>query len=156
MDNICFVSARPSHIPHTPLPPTHLPPAHLTPAHLSHPQVCGVDRFTLDTKANGFEDHIKHDHHMWHYLAMMIHLREKEPTECNGWESYVMAKMQKGDTSFIPRNTAIALLESEAAEENKMRHLEEKLEQVLEAVQALQAQAHTPRDAGEGEGDGAQ
>jgi len=46
--------------------------------------VCGVDRFTLDTKGGGFERHIKEDHYMWNYLYLIVHLREKPPTEYHG------------------------------------------------------------------------
>ena len=79
--------------------------------------ICGVDRFTFETKGDGFESHIHEDHWMWMYLAMMIHVREKAPTEYNGWETYVAAKMAAKDTSFLPRTTAIVLQASQIAEE---------------------------------------
>ena len=47
--------------------------------------ICGIDRFTFDTKGDGFEQHIHHDHRMWSYLGMIIHVFEKEPTDYNGW-----------------------------------------------------------------------
>ena len=50
--------------------------------------MCGVDRFTLDTKGGGFERHIKEDHYMWNYLYLVVHLREKDATEYNGWEQH--------------------------------------------------------------------
>ena len=31
-----------------------------------------MDRFTFETKGEGFEKHLKEDHWMWTYLAMMI------------------------------------------------------------------------------------
>ena len=59
--------------------------------------VCGLDRFTFDTKskkaeqstlaghwADGFERHIYEDHNMWAYVGMMVHVIEKDVTEFNG------------------------------------------------------------------------
>ena len=44
---------------------------------------------TFDTQGGGFKRHITEDHNMWNYLFMLVHLREKESTEYNGWEQYV-------------------------------------------------------------------
>ena len=84
--------------------------------------VCGVDRFTFDTKGGGFERHIWYDHNMWNYLFMIVHLREKEPTEYNGWEQYVADKMNARDTSFFPLNNALVL------REHRERHLNKEIE----------------------------
>ena len=46
--------------------------------------------------------HIKEDHYMWNYLYLIVHLREKDPTEYNGWEQHVASCLAAGDTSFIP------------------------------------------------------
>ena len=71
--------------------------------------ICGVDRFQLDTKGGGFVRHIKEDHNMWAYLYLIVHLREKDPTEYNGWEQHVASLVDKGETGFIPVNNAIVL-----------------------------------------------
>ena len=39
--------------------------------------ICGLDRFVLDTKGGGFDRHIEHEHNMWHYLYLAVHLRLK-------------------------------------------------------------------------------
>jgi hypothetical protein len=49
--------------------------------------ICGIDRFTFDTKGKGFDAHIAHDHNMWGYLQLLVHLREKDENDFNGWES---------------------------------------------------------------------
>lgn len=36
-----------------------------------------------------FEEHIKSEHNMWHYLYFLVLLRVKAPTEYTGPESYV-------------------------------------------------------------------
>ena len=37
--------------------------------------ICGVDRFTFDTKGGGFQRHTDEDHSMWKYLYMLCELR---------------------------------------------------------------------------------
>ena len=78
--------------------------------------ICSVDRFTFETKGGGFERHIRDDHNMWNYLYLMVYLREKDPTEYNGWEQYVADKIKAEDTSFIPSNNAIVLKEHKERE----------------------------------------
>ena len=70
---------------------------------------CGVDRFTFDTKGGGFQRHIDEDHCMWRYLYCLCYLWDKVPTEYNGWEQHVAAKLAAGDFSFLPQNNAIVL-----------------------------------------------
>lgn len=89
--------------------------------------ICGIDRFVFETKGVGFEHHIKKDHWMWTYLAMMVHVREKDPTGYNGWETYVAAKMKANDTSFLPRNTAIVLQASQREEEAAAEELKKRV-----------------------------
>ena len=85
--------------------------------------ICGVDRFTFDTQGGGFKRHIDHDHNMWHYLFMIVYLREKDSTEYNGWEQYVADKMNERDTSFFPLNNAIVLREHKERQEKGSQQL---------------------------------
>ena len=39
--------------------------------------ICGLNRFVLDTKGDGFDHHIEHEHNMWHYLYLAVHLKIK-------------------------------------------------------------------------------
>ncbi|XP_069184053.1 inositol 1,4,5-trisphosphate receptor-like isoform X2 [Procambarus clarkii] len=62
--------------------------------------ICGLTRSSFDNKAVNFEDHIKHEHNMWHYLYFYVQVNVKDPTEFTGPESYVytlvkMTKQQK-------------------------------------------------------------
>ena len=36
-----------------------------------------------------FEEHIKKEHCLWHYLYFIVHIKTKESTEFTGPESYV-------------------------------------------------------------------
>lgn len=48
-----------------------------------------MNRSAFDNKTVSFEEHIKSEHNMWHYLYFMVLVRVKDPTEFTGPESYV-------------------------------------------------------------------
>lgn len=100
--------------------------------------ICGVDRFTFDTKGKGFERHITKDHNMWQYLALLIHIRQKISTEYNGWEAHVASKLEAGDASFMPLNTALVLEQKEETDETQQQ-----IEELKEAVSLLAEQNET-------------
>ena len=58
---------------------------------------------------NGFANHIKHDHNMWHYFFFAQHLEQKPEDEFTGQESYVHAKLAAQDISFLPLNKAMSM-----------------------------------------------
>ena len=99
--------------------------------------ICGVDRFTFDTQGAGFERHIKSDHNMWAYLYMLVHVREKDRTEYNGWEQYVADKMENLDTSFFPRNNAVVLREHRQREQAESLQLKQDVADVKLTVASL-------------------
>ena len=49
----------------------------------------GLERDKFDNKTVSFEEHIKAEHNMWHYLYFLVLVRVKDPTEYTGPESYV-------------------------------------------------------------------
>lgn len=51
--------------------------------------ICGIERYTFDRQAEGFENHISKDHNLWHYLYFIMYLKIKEKTEYTGPEQYV-------------------------------------------------------------------
>ena len=105
--------------------------------------ICSVDRFTLDTKGDGFEKHIKAHHNMWMYLYMIIMLKEKHKTDYNGWESHVARKLESKDLTFFPRNTAIVLKEVQEREASESRAQAERMLRVEEKVNDLDAKLDT-------------
>lgn len=48
-----------------------------------------MERDKFDNKTVCFEEHIKYEHNMWHYLYFLVLVRVKDPTEYTGPESYV-------------------------------------------------------------------
>jgi len=89
--------------------------------------ICGIDRFTFDTSGGGFEEHIRNDHWMWTYLALIIHVFEKETIEYNGWEAYVADCIEQKDTCFLPRNTALVLQKASQVSEEAQREVSARL-----------------------------
>ena len=49
----------------------------------------GLERDKFDNKTVTFEEHIKVEHNMWHYLFFIVLVKVKDSTEYTGPESYV-------------------------------------------------------------------
>ncbi|KAH0616446.1 hypothetical protein JD844_027549 [Phrynosoma platyrhinos] len=80
--------------------------------------ICGLERDKFDNKTVSFEEHIKSEHNMWHYLYFIVLVRVKDPTEYTGPESYVaqmITKMLEDIRSL--RNDDMAKLKEELKEE---------------------------------------
>lgn len=58
----------------------------------------GLERDKFDNKTVTFEEHIKEEHNMWHYLFFIVLVKVKDSTEYTGPESYVaeMIKVSLG------------------------------------------------------------
>uniref|UniRef100_A0AAX7VHS9 Inositol 1,4,5-trisphosphate receptor n=1 Tax=Astatotilapia calliptera TaxID=8154 RepID=A0AAX7VHS9_ASTCA len=101
--------------------------------------ICGLERDKFDNKTVSFEEHIKSEHNMWHYLYFMVLVRVKDPTEYTGPESYVNKMIKNLD--WFPRMRAMSLVSSEGDnEQNEMRSLQEKLENTANLVAQLSGQ----------------
>jgi len=53
-----------------------------------------LNRSAFDNKTVSFEEHIKSEHNMWHYLYFIVLVKVKDPTEFTGPESYVYAMVK--------------------------------------------------------------
>lgn len=58
----------------------------------------GLKRADFDNRTVSFEQHIQNEHNMWDYLYFIVLIKEKDPTEYTGPESYV-AEMIKVSAS---------------------------------------------------------
>ncbi|KAJ4927276.1 hypothetical protein JOQ06_015010, partial [Pogonophryne albipinna] len=56
--------------------------------------ICGLERDKFDNKTVTFEEHIKVEHNMWHYLFFIVLVKVKDSTEYTGPESYVAEMMR--------------------------------------------------------------
>ncbi|XP_036375711.1 inositol 1,4,5-trisphosphate receptor type 2 isoform X1 [Megalops cyprinoides] len=103
--------------------------------------ICGLERDKFDNKTVSFDEHIKSEHNMWHYLYFLVLVRVKDPTEYTGPESYVAQMIKEKNLDWFPRMRAMSLVSSEGdGEQNEMRLLQEKLDSTVTLVTQLSAQ----------------
>ncbi|XP_070559179.1 inositol 1,4,5-trisphosphate receptor-like isoform X4 [Ptychodera flava] len=109
--------------------------------------ICGLDRSSFDNKTVSFEEHIKEEHNMWHYLYFIVLVKVKDPTEFTGPESYVYAMIKDKNLEWFPRMRAMSLAADEGeGEQNELRNLQAQLESTTKLVQVLSAQLTELKD----------
>lgn len=100
--------------------------------------VCGLERSAFDNKNTSFEEHIRHEHNMWHYLYFIVLVRVKNPTEFTGPESYVFKMIHERNLDWFPRMRAMSLDAESHEEEDSSSHDQIKQYQAdLQATQQL-------------------
>ncbi|GBP96704.1 Inositol 1,4,5-trisphosphate receptor [Eumeta japonica] len=101
--------------------------------------ICGLNRSAFDNKKVSFEEHIKNEHNMWHYLYFMVLVRVKDPTEFTGPESYVHSMIKSNNLDWFPRLRALSLMGGGKGEsgEVELRSLHVQLERAHQAVDVL-------------------
>ncbi|KAJ6666357.1 hypothetical protein lerEdw1_000630, partial [Lerista edwardsae] len=103
--------------------------------------ICGLERDKFDNKTVSFEEHIKSEHNMWHYLCFIVLVRVKDPTEYTGPESYVAQMITEKNLDWFPRMRAMSLVSNEGdSEQNEIRNLQERLESTMSLVKQLSGQ----------------
>ncbi|PNI98693.1 ITPR2 isoform 6 [Pan troglodytes] len=103
--------------------------------------ICGLERDKFDNKTVSFEEHIKSEHNMWHYLYFIVLVKVKDPTEYTGPESYVAQMIVEKNLDWFPRMRAMSLVSNEGdSEQNEIRSLQEKLESTMSLVKQLSGQ----------------
>ena len=76
---------------------------------------------------------------MWTYLALIVHVFEKDPMLHNGWESYVAERIEDKDTSFLPRNTALVLQEAEEADQEAMNVVMSRIDGIDDTLEKMRS-----------------
>nr|XP_037876698.1 inositol 1,4,5-trisphosphate receptor isoform X5 [Bombyx mori] len=101
--------------------------------------ICGLNRSAFDNKTVSFEEHIKSEHNMWHYLYFMVLVRVKDPTEFTGPESYVHSMIKSNNLDWFPRLRALSLMGGVEGEggELELRALQAQLDRAHRAVATL-------------------
>ncbi|KAK5614732.1 Inositol 1,4,5-trisphosphate receptor type 1 [Crenichthys baileyi] len=103
--------------------------------------ICGLERDKFDNKTVTFEEHIKEEHNMWHYLYFIVLVKVKDSTEYTGPESYVAEMIKEHNLDWFPRMRAMSLVSSDSeGEQNEIRNLQEKLESTMRLVVNLSGQ----------------
>uniref|UniRef100_A0ABD2XM03 Inositol 1,4,5-trisphosphate receptor n=1 Tax=Trichogramma kaykai TaxID=54128 RepID=A0ABD2XM03_9HYME len=109
--------------------------------------ICGLNRSAFDNKTVSFEEHIKHEHNMWHYLYFIVLVKVKDPTEFTGPESYVYMMVKDRNLDWFPRLRAKSLAADEGeGEQVELRSLAGQLEMTQQLVKALSNQLTELRD----------
>uniref|UniRef100_A0A4W3IXG4 Inositol 1,4,5-trisphosphate receptor n=1 Tax=Callorhinchus milii TaxID=7868 RepID=A0A4W3IXG4_CALMI len=113
--------------------------------------ICGLERDKFDNKTVTFEEHIKEEHNMWHYLCFIVLVKVKDSTEYTGPESYVAEMIKEHNLDWFPRMRAMSLVSSDAeGEQNELRSLQEKLESTMKLVTNLSGQLSELKEQGTG------
>ncbi|CAB3242639.1 unnamed protein product [Arctia plantaginis] len=101
--------------------------------------ICGLNRSAFDNKKVSFEEHIKSEHNMWHYLYFMVLVRVKDPTEFTGPESYVHSMIKSSNLDWFPRLRALSLMGGGEVEAGGLeyRALQSQLDRAQAAVSTL-------------------
>jgi len=109
--------------------------------------ICGLNRSAFDNKTVSFEEHIKCEHNMWHYLYFIVLVKVKDPTEFTGPESYVYAMVKDRNLEWFPRMRAMSLAADEGeGEQIELRTLQVQLEKTQALVANLSQQLTELRD----------
>ncbi|KAK9889429.1 hypothetical protein WA026_004699 [Henosepilachna vigintioctopunctata] len=103
--------------------------------------ICGLNRSAFDNKTVSFEEHIKCEHNMWHYLYFIVLIKVKDPTEFTGPESYVSSMVKGSNLDWFPRLRAISLAAVEGeGEQIELRSLQAQLENTQALITNLSQQ----------------
>ncbi|XP_075218736.1 inositol 1,4,5,-trisphosphate receptor isoform X2 [Lycorma delicatula] len=109
--------------------------------------ICGLNRSAFDNKTVSFEEHIKCEHNMWHYLYFIVLVKVKDPTEFTGPESYVYAMVKDRNLDWFPRLRAMSLAADEGeGEQIELRSLQVQLENTQTLVTTLSQQLSELKD----------
>ncbi len=75
--------------------------------------ICGIDKlvFNRALDRNAFNNHVKYDQNLWHYIYFIIYIWEQDKDDDDGLEYYVRHLINASDLSWFPMNKAIRLME---------------------------------------------
>lgn len=64
--------------------------------------VCGIHKYQLEREKVPWKEHIFVDHNLHSYVAFMLHVKNKEASQCNGVEKYVQRCLRESRIDFFP------------------------------------------------------
>jgi hypothetical protein len=64
--------------------------------------ICGLPKFEVDTKGEGWYRHIYESHNVYNYLYFLIYIDKKEMGDCSGVEKFAKELCHLKDISFFP------------------------------------------------------
>ena len=123
--------------------------------------ICGLSKEELDARAldatstgnqqRDFDGHVNMEHNMWDYLFYRIYLSIKDPSEFNGYDSYVAELLVDDDFSWVPKGKTLGVndnehvaVDPETIWNGKINDFKESLNKDLhKAAQTLQSSTDT-------------
>ncbi len=92
--------------------------------------ICGLGRYVFEKDADGFLPHIDNEHCLWNYLYYIYYIKNKDQTELNGVESYVIDNIKNHEINWFPLMKAMSVGNKEEGE------FAEQVNEKLELMQA--------------------
>jgi len=72
--------------------------------------VCNIEAEKFQRDALGFDNHIKSEHNMWHYLYFYVYLKSKPVSEFTASEYFVYKQNKKHKIDYFPVGQAVSLI----------------------------------------------
>ena len=64
--------------------------------------VCQISKLQYEKSGKVFSRHTSKEHNIWNYANFVVYINNKTEKDCNGLESKIFKKIQKGDISWVP------------------------------------------------------
>lgn len=107
--------------------------------------ICNIERMTFDRYAEGgFVKHIDQDHNLWNYIYYIVLLKNKDPTDYTGIESYVSLYFERGQINWVPRQQALLL--KEAGEGEEIGEAEKEVQELRKEIKVYNEQMSNIHD----------
>lgn len=99
--------------------------------------MCGLKKEIFERQVDlkkGFSMHIMKEHFQWNYVYFIAFLKDKDPGEYTGIESYIREKLDNSDLTWFPKGRALSLtnMEEEGDEQTKRDFINNTVKDVLD------------------------
>lgn len=64
--------------------------------------ICDLKKWDFLKNGLSFKEHTTKKHNLWNYVYFIAHLKNTNPKEMSGLESYVYKKLSNGDLTWLP------------------------------------------------------
>lgn len=95
-----------------------------------------------DKTPEGYEYHVTTDHNIWNYLFYIYYLKQENPTEFTGIDSYVFDMLQKEDIFWFPIGKSLTvnqMSEQTVSTQEKFSALFESVRKIVDSNKMLLA-----------------
>jgi len=78
--------------------------------------ICGISKSTFEIENVSWKSHIYQEHNLHAYIAFLIYVKNKSPSECTGIEKWVKACLTAGNINFFPIMKCLSINNGEQIE----------------------------------------